>query len=228
MKIELAQVWREELDFAVPADHSHGVSVTAVSISANTSLVRRRYSRAAFERTVHDNENQSTKTVDDDIKIGVTMLGMEDMRVKEHFIRNSVRITNWNQMREEIPDITRIQQYIDSQPMPMQFGANPKSKGKGKESKGKGKDIKGKDKAKDVKKIVQESEKRRSEKVLLQQNRSREGRVQTETGRPCRGRRETGGSVATSTRHSSGCAVKCLLPGERHSPLLRFRQTKHT
>ena len=35
---------------------------------------------AAFEKTVHDNENQSTKTVDDDIKIGVTMLGMEDMR----------------------------------------------------------------------------------------------------------------------------------------------------
>ena len=30
---------------------------------------------AAFERTVHDYENQSTKTVDDDIKIGVTMLG---------------------------------------------------------------------------------------------------------------------------------------------------------
>ena len=43
---------------------------------------------AAFERTVHDHENQSTKTVDDDIKTGVTMLGMEDMRVKEHFIRN--------------------------------------------------------------------------------------------------------------------------------------------
>ena len=57
---------------------------------------------AAFERTVHDYENQSTKTVDDDIKTGVTMLGMEDMRVKQHFIRNSVRITSWNQMREEI------------------------------------------------------------------------------------------------------------------------------
>ena len=94
---------------------------------------------AAFERTVHDYENQSTKTVDDDIKIGVTMLEMEDMRVKEHLIRNSVRITSWNQMREEILEITRTQQYIDSQPMPMQLGANPKSKGKGKESKGKGK-----------------------------------------------------------------------------------------
>ena len=102
-----------------------------------------------FERTVHDYENQSTKTVDDDIKIGVTMLGMEDMQVKEHLIRNSVRITSWNQMREEILEITRTQQYIDSQPMPMQLGGNPKSKGKGKDrkgkGKGKGKDIKGKD-----------------------------------------------------------------------------------
>ena len=103
---------------------------------------------AAFERTVHDNENQPTKTVDDDIKVGVTMLGMEDVRVKEHLIRNSVRITSWNQMREEILEITRTQQYINSQPMPMQLGANPKSNGKGKESngKGKGKDIKCKDK----------------------------------------------------------------------------------
>ena len=105
---------------------------------------------AAFDRTAHD-ENQSTKTVDD-IKIGVT-LGM-DMRVKEHLIRN-VRITSW-QMRE-ILEITRTQQFIDSQPMPMQLGASPKSKGKGEESKGKdkgkgkGKDIKGKVKAKDVK-----------------------------------------------------------------------------
>ena len=98
---------------------------------------------AAFERTVHDYENQPTKTLDDDIKMGVTMLGVEDMRVKEHLIWNSVRITSWNQMREEILESTRTQQYIDSQPMPMQLGANPKSKGKGKDSKGKGKDVKG-------------------------------------------------------------------------------------
>ena len=59
---------------------------------------------AAFERTVHDYENQSTKTVDDDIKIGVTMLGMEDMRVEEHLIRNTVRISSWNQMRGDSRD----------------------------------------------------------------------------------------------------------------------------
>ena len=98
---------------------------------------------AAFERTVHDYENQFTNE-DDDIKIGVTMLEMKDMRVTEHLIWNSVRITSWNQIREEIHQITRTQQYIDSQPMPMQLGANPKSKGKGK-------DAKGKDKAKDAK-----------------------------------------------------------------------------
>ena len=64
----------------------------------------------------------SPKTVDDDIKIGVTMQGMEDVRVKEHHIRNSVRITSWNKMR-----------------------ANPKGKNS------KGKDVKGNDKAKDAK-----------------------------------------------------------------------------
>ena len=87
---------------------------------------------AAFERTIHDYENQSTKTVDDDIKIGVTMLGMEDMRVKEHLIRNSVRITHWNQMREETLEITRTQQYIDSQPMPMQSERIRRAKAKAK------------------------------------------------------------------------------------------------
>ena len=119
--------------------------------------IPRRYSNQAG--SIRENRtrlrNKSTKTADDDIKIEVTMLGMEDMRVKEHLIRNSVRLTSWSQMQEEILEITRTQQYIDSQPMPMQLGANPKSKGKSKESKGKGKgkgkDIKGKDKAKDVK-----------------------------------------------------------------------------
>ena len=74
--------------------------------------------------------------------------------MKVHLIRNSVRITSWTQKRKEILEITRTQQYIDSQPMPMQLGANSKSKGKGKDSKGKGKgkDVKGKDKAKDAKK----------------------------------------------------------------------------
>ena len=89
---------------------------------------------AAFERTVprlrepvHKDGRRRHQGGSDDVGDG-------DMRMKEHLIRNSARITSWNQMREEILEITRTQQYIDSQPMPMQFGANPKSKGKGKES----------------------------------------------------------------------------------------------
>ena len=37
---------------------------------------------AAFERLVH--ESQLSETVNDDTKTGVTVLGMEDMRVKAH------------------------------------------------------------------------------------------------------------------------------------------------
>ena len=140
------------------------------------------------------------------------MLGMENMRVKEHLIRNSVKITSWTQMREEILEITRTQKYIDSQPVPMQLGANPKSKGKGKDSKGKGKgkDVKGKGKAKNER-IVQEGKERRSEKVLLlRQVRPGEGRVQKEIERPCRCGREAGDRAATSKRHSNGRAAAVL------------------
>ena len=131
---------------------------------------------AAFERTVHDFENQSTKTVDDDIKIGVTMLGMEDMRVEEHLIWNSVRITSWNQMREEQQGqrqqckerVAQERQGQREERQRQRQGHQGQRHGQGCE-----------------KRIVQESEKRRSEKVLLlQQNRPLEGRVQQATERP--------------------------------------------
>ena len=107
---------------------------------------------AAFERLVRDYESQSNKKIDDDEKIGVVLLGMEDSRVKEHLIRNSAGLDTWPKMREEILEITRTQQYVDSQPTPMQLGAIPRGgkdpkggrpKG-GKDPKGAGK--KGKDK----------------------------------------------------------------------------------
>ena len=159
---------------------------------------------ASFERTVHDYEDQSTKTVDDDIKIGVTMLGMEDMRVKEHLIRNSVRIASWNQMREEILEITRTQQYVDSQPMPMQLGANPKSKGKGKNAK-----------ANESSKKAKNDDQRK----CFYCNKS--GHVKAE----CRNRQKDladaeGRPVAASPHPNDTAAVvplQCLLPDERHT-----------
>ena len=57
-------------------------------------------------------------------------MGLEDVRVKAHLIRNSVRIASWTQMREEIFEITRTLQFTDRQLVPMQIGAHPKSKNK--------------------------------------------------------------------------------------------------
>ena len=67
---------------------------------------------AAFERLVH--KSQSSETVGDDTKTGVTVLGIEDMRVNAYLIQNSERIASWTQMREEIFETTRTQQ-CDSQ-----------------------------------------------------------------------------------------------------------------
>ena len=177
---------------------------------------------AAFERTVHDCENQSTKTVDD-IKIRVTMLGMEDMRVKEHLICNSVRITIWNQMPEEILEITRTQQYIDSQPMPMQLGANPKSKGLGKDSKGKGKgkgkDVKGKGKGMDAKNESSKKAKSDDQRKCFYCNKS--GHVKAECRKRLRDLAEAEGKPVAASPHANDTAaivpLQCFLPGERDS-----------
>ena len=147
--------------------------------------------------------------------------------MKEHLIRNSVRITGWNQMREEILEITRTQQFIDSEPMPMHLGANPKSKGKGKDSKCKGKDVKGKGKGKDAKNESSEKAKNDDQRKCFYCNES--GHVKAEcreTERRCRCRGVTGSAVATSPRHSSGRAVAVLTPSRethvnvRHSHAL--------
>ena len=80
-------------------------------------------------------ESQSPGTVKDDIKAGATVLGMEDGRAKARLIGKSTRIANWIQMRKKILEITRTQQYADSDVVPMQIGVQPKSKGKGKDGK---------------------------------------------------------------------------------------------
>ena len=94
---------------------------------------------AAFERLVH--KSHPSETVGDDTKTGVTVLGMEDMRVKAHLIQNSARIASWTQRHP------RDHENTDGNPVPMQIGAHPKRKGKGKDSR----DAKGRSNGKDTK-----------------------------------------------------------------------------
>ena len=65
----------------------------------------------------------------------VNVLRMEDGRVKACLIRESTRIANRIQVRQEILEITRTQQYADSNLEPTQIGVQPKSKGKDKDGK---------------------------------------------------------------------------------------------
>ena len=133
--------------------------------------------------------------------------------MKEHLIRNSVRMTSCTQMLEEILEITRTQQYIDSQPVPMQLGANPKSKGKDKDSKGKGKgkDVNGKGKGKDGKNEPSKKAESDDQRKCFYCNKSSHVKAECrkEAQGPCRGRREAGGLDA-SERHSNGRAAAVL------------------
>ena len=60
-------------------------------------------------------EVQSRNTVEDDLKMGVVILGMHDSHVKEHLIRNTALLDSWIKTRDEILEIARTQQYINSQ-----------------------------------------------------------------------------------------------------------------
>ena len=84
---------------------------------------------AAVKGLVH--ESQSLETVNDCAEADVNVLVMEDMRVKARLTQKSARIASWIQMRKGIFEITRTQQYTDSQLVPMQIGVHPKSNGKG-------------------------------------------------------------------------------------------------
>ena len=80
-------------------------------------------------------ESQSSETVNDDIMTDVNVLRMEDGRVKARLTGKSTKIVSWIQMQQETLDITRTQQYTDSNLLPRQIGVQPKSKGKGKDGK---------------------------------------------------------------------------------------------
>ena len=161
-----------------------------------------RENRARLGEPVHKDRRRHQDRSDD--------AGMEDMRVKEHLIRNSVRITSWNQMREEILEITRTQYCIDSQPMPMQLGANPKSKGK---------DIKGKDNAKDAKN--ESSKKAKSDDQRKCFYCQKTGHVEAECRKRLQDLAEAEGKSMAATPHPNDTAaavpLQCLLPGERHT-----------
>ena len=84
-----------------------------------------------FDRLVAAYETQAKKKVDDDIKVGVAIIGMRDAKVKEHLVRNAARLSTWASMSAEVIEISHTQEYLNSTPAPMQLGALPEKKAKG-------------------------------------------------------------------------------------------------
>ena len=78
-------------------------------------------------------ESQSSETVIDEIMTDVNVLRMEDGQVEACLIMESRRIASCIQVRKEILEITRTEQYADSNLVPVQIGVQPKSNGKDKD-----------------------------------------------------------------------------------------------
>ena len=80
-------------------------------------------------------ESQSSETVIDEIMTDVEVLRMGDGRVEACLIWESTGIASCVQVRKENLEITRTQQYIDSNLVPVQIGVQPKSMDKSKHGK---------------------------------------------------------------------------------------------
>ena len=80
-------------------------------------------------------ESQLLETVIDDIMTDVNVMRMEDGQIEACLIWESTGIASCIQVRKEKLEITRTQQYIDSNLVPMQIGVQPKSVDKSKRGK---------------------------------------------------------------------------------------------
>ena len=80
-------------------------------------------------RRKDDIPTQLPETVIDDIMTDVNVLKIQDGRVEACLIMESTRIASWIQVRKEVLENTRTQQYIDSNLVSVQIGVPSKRKG---------------------------------------------------------------------------------------------------
>ena len=101
-----------------------------------------------FEKNIRRYEQESGKTLDDEILLGVVINGLQDNSMRDHIIRNSSRLTTYQLVRTELLEIARTSRVLNQMPVPMEIGGVPKGKTKGK---GQNKGPKGKGKSNDQK-----------------------------------------------------------------------------
>ena len=176
---------------------------------------------AAYERTVHDCENQSTKTVDDDINMGVTMLGMEDVRVKEHLIRNSVKITSWTQMREEIRRSREHNSTSTANRCQCSSERIRRARARAKTAKAKAKARTSRAKARARMQRTNRPKKAKNDDQRRCFYCNKSGHLKAECRKKLRDLADAEGKPVAATPHPNGTAavvpLQCLLPDEKHT-----------
>ncbi|CAK0893740.1 unnamed protein product [Prorocentrum cordatum] len=71
-----------------------------------------------LEHLVRECEGQAGQPFDGDLKIGIVIVNMVDATVQQHLVKNSARLETWMAMKEELLDMARTEQYLNSQPKP--------------------------------------------------------------------------------------------------------------
>ena len=109
-----------------------------------TQLLSTRFSQdveadiPAFEKVVRRYEQETGKGLDDQLKVGIVMNAVTDPGLKDHLIRNAVRLKTYMALKDELLEVARTSRVLNSSPVPMEIGAVPKGpKGRGKGDKGK-------------------------------------------------------------------------------------------
>ena len=80
-----------------------------------------------FEHLVREYEGQAGKQFDEDLKIGIVIVNMVDTSIQQHLVKNSARLETWKALKEELLDMARTEQYLNSLPKPIELGATPKA-----------------------------------------------------------------------------------------------------
>ncbi|CAK0821956.1 unnamed protein product, partial [Prorocentrum cordatum] len=60
-----------------------------------------------FEHLIREHEQQSKKVFDEDLKIGLVVVNMQDTDVQQHLVKNASRLETWKAMEEELLDMAK-------------------------------------------------------------------------------------------------------------------------
>ena len=71
------------------------------------------------------------RTFDGQLRAGLVVASMGDSDIQQHLLKNFNRLDTFEKIREEVLELTRASQYLQSQARPMELGAFHEGKGEG-------------------------------------------------------------------------------------------------